>query len=206
MRPIGQAATLPCADPRGGRHNEPSGCEYHGSTALTDSEDKVIRELCKGVVVLLAFSPLATASRGLALESKDGLYTAPDSEQNAHANQESTSARSAQSYMDSLDHQAQRSQPAAEKATPVSEGKTPQDVAAGNNPPATFSPLSEQAWIALLAGMGILVSLAAAGFVWWSRTERVRADRSVLLTLRPDSPAEQDTHRQEDQSSQRRAA
>lgn len=56
---------------------------------------------------------------------------------------------------------------------------------------SSLSP-AQRDWIAILGGGGLFVSLAAIGYVWWSRTRKSRATAAVLLAIKPDPAAKPD--------------
>ena len=66
----------------------------------------------------------------------------------------------------------------------ASSAKELAHVAEGDFPtaPSTQSR-AEQITLAVLAGIAILVSLAAGGFVWWSRAQSSTANRAILLAV-----------------------
>ena len=148
--------------------------------------------LRKGIFVLLAISALAAAGHGFAQEdngSSDGLYTVPDSGASATAAQESTANRAAQSYLNSLDPQGEKYRHDLEKAEAIHKARVAANkanyLAGGNGSNASpWRPhLSERIWIAIWAGVGLVVSLAAGGYLWWSRLQTSRGNSTVLLTL-----------------------
>ena len=135
------------------------------------------------MLALLAISALTVASYALAQESNgspNGLYALPDSGESEGKTTESTSNRSAQSYLNSLDPRStafQRNLEEVEAAHKAAATKRTKEAAAGGN--AQWSPgrsLAEGAWIAILAGTGLLVVLASAAYLWWSRTQFSGAD------------------------------
>ena len=173
------------------------------------------RHSCKFVLVVLAIPALAVASRGFAQQSSgpsDGLYALPDAGRSAGTAQESAGDRSAQSYLSSLDPRGEQFKRDLEKAEEtqkavasakrlkylVEEGDT-------TGPLETLG-LSERTWIALLAGLGLLVSLAAGGYVWWSRMQSSRASAAVLLAIKPEPAAKPDSPAEHDKTTKRRAA
>jgi hypothetical protein len=171
----------------------------------------VTQKLYKGCLLLLAISAVAVAGRDFAQENRgmpDGLYTVPNSARNAKADKESASARSADDYMNSLDSHGEQFHRDAEKTAHASEGKTPKSqVATYDSPPAPAPrSLADRLWIAVLAGLGILVSLTAIGYVWWSRSQHVLAGRGVVLALKPEQPHKPETAAKQDKTPQRRAA
>ena len=143
---------------------------------------------------------LAIAGHGFAQESNafvrasngspDGLYAIPDATETAGTVQDSTSNRAAQSYLRSLDPQGERFQRDLEKAESMrkaaASAKRLKYLAAGGDSDWSLRKpsLSERAWTAILAGVGLLVSLAAAGYVWWSRSEHSRTNAAVLLAVK----------------------
>jgi hypothetical protein len=168
------------------------------------SEENVMQRIYKGCLVLLAISAVAVAGRNFAQENKgisDGLSAVPDSGQNAKADKESASARSADNYMNSMDSHA-------EKTAHAAEGKTPKSQVATFDSPPTPAPrsLADILWIATLAGFGILVSMSALGYVWWSRGQHALAGRGVVLALKPDQSHNPETADRQDNTPQRRAA
>ena len=170
----------------------------------------MIRNPWKGIFVLLAILAPAVAGRCFAQESKgspDGLYAVPDVGEGeiASAAQDSSSQRSAQSYLSSLDSQGEQFKRDLEKAEAARQAaasaKRLRYLAAGGDShwPAWRPSLSERAWIAIMAGVGLVVSLAAGGYVWWARTQYAMADGAGLLALNreraanPDGGAESQT-------------
>jgi hypothetical protein len=135
---------------------------------------------------VLATSALAVAGYGSAQESSglsDGLYAAPDAGRGAGAAEES-------------------------------EGKTADSarglkhVAASGHSDSTSltSSRAERTWIAILAGVGILISLASGGYVWWSRTQPSGANRAVILTVQREAADSSNRTDEEGSPAQRRAA
>jgi hypothetical protein len=157
---------------------------------------------------LLAIPGLAIASRGFAQESNgspDGLYVVPDAGGSASTAQDSASDRSARTYLSSLDSQGEQFQRDLEKAdatrNEVASARRMRYLAAGGDPNwSTWRPgLSERTWMAVLACVGLAVSLAAGGYVWWSRTQFYsRANGAVLLALRRELAAKPDGAEQHD--------
>lgn len=157
----------------------------------------------KGFFLLLAISALAIASQGFAQQgnnsSPDGLYALPDPD----IAQKSPSNRSAQSYLSELDPQAARFKNDMEKAevarqAAASAKRLKYQAAGGSILSSWTSSISERTWIEILAGGGLLVSLAAGGYVWWTRIQSSKASRAILLavkwepTVKPGSTAKQD--------------
>ncbi len=168
----------------------------------------------KGLFVLLAISALATASQAFAQHrngSADGLYAVPDAGASASTVPESASKRATESYLSSLDSQGDRFQRDLEKAEAerkAASAKRPRDLAAAGSsggPVWTLSP-SQRLWIPIWAGVGLLVSLLAVGYVWWSRTRYSRINRAVLLAVKREPAAGPDLAEKQDQPSTRRAA
>jgi len=173
----------------------------------------VIRHPWKGISVLLTLSALVIASHGFAQQNNnppEGLYAPPDSGQSTA--QESASNRSAESYLNSLDPEGERYQRDLAKAEAARQAaasiRTLNDAAAdsdSHSAPARLG-LAQPAWIAILVGSGLLVSLAAVGYVWWSRIRFSRANAAVLLTIKPASAAKPDSVETDDKTPKRRAA
>jgi hypothetical protein len=139
-----------------------------------------------GVLVVPAILALVTGGRDFAQESNgspDGLYAVPGT------TQESASNRSAQSYLSTLDPQGEQFNRDLEKANVVRKAADDarrlkrQAAGGGSQWAASTQILSERAWIAILVGAGLLASLTAAGYVWWSRTQYSR-NNPVLLAMR----------------------
>jgi hypothetical protein len=163
----------------------------------------------------LAISAMAIACRSFAQEnngSPDGLYAVPVVGQPAATAPESTNDRSAKSYLNSLDPQAQRFQrdmeavdAADKKAKAAWKLKALTD---GNDSFGTGwnLNLSEQSWIAILVGAGLVGSLAAAGYVWWSRSRLSQATRDDFLALRRQAAAPPADAEKHDKTPRRRAA
>jgi hypothetical protein len=149
----------------------------------------------KFVYVLAAISALAVARHGFAQQcftqqsngSPDGLYAVPDGGQIASNVPESTSDRSAQSYLSSLDSQGEQFKHEVEKAEAARQAtaaaKRLKTLAANSNSnlPSLRPNLSERTWITILAVGGLLLSLAAGGVVWWSRVQSLKGNRALLV-------------------------
>ncbi len=150
----------------------------------------------KALRVPLAIFSLAIASRSFAQQSSaasNGLYPAPDAGPNAVT---SPSTPTADGYLNSLDPESDRYQRDLKKAEAASEQTTAAARRLGDLDPddgshsvgSTLSP-AQRAWIAVLGGSGLLLSLAAVGYVWRSRTRTSRATAAVLLAIKPDPAA-----------------
>ncbi len=141
---------------------------------------------------MLAILALAVAGHGFAQEkngSPDGLYAVPDAGESGDATQDTTANRSTQSYLNALDAQSEKFKreleraEAAHKAT-VAAAKAKNMAEQADSAWSVWRPqFSESAWIAIWAGVGLLVSLTAGGFVWWSRIQNSKADATVLLAV-----------------------
>ena len=151
---------------------------------------------------------LAVVGRGFAQQnngSPDGLYTVPDVGETAGATRESTANRAARSYLNSMDPQSEKYRRDVEKTearhrtalprTGISVKEANSSAAGGGAGESALTPrLSERAWLTiLLAGVGLLVSLAAGGYAWWSRLQRSKTNGIVLLAL-PRGPAAKHRH------------
>ncbi len=166
----------------------------------------------KSIFILLGISALAVAGHGFAQQgngSPDGLYAVPDA--GGSSSQESTSKRAAQSYLSSLDPQGERFKHDLERVDATrkaaSSAKELAHVAEGDFPtaPSTQSR-AEQITLAVLAGIAILVSLAAGGFVWWSRAQSSTANRAILLAVQRKPAVKFGDAEKQDQPPKRRAA
>ena len=127
----------------------------------------MIRHFWIVVPVLLAASALAVAGYGSAQEGNgfsDGIYAAPDAGQSPSAGL------------------------AAAGRPSGSSGPMIYEAAGGRVDSAAWKPnRAEPLWIGILAGVGILVSLAGVGLIWRSRT-RASARDAVILAV-PREPA-----------------
>ncbi len=169
----------------------------------------------KDISILLAISALAIASRGFAQQSNgstDSLQPLPDSGRGASTARESVSDVTAKSYLSALDPEGDRYKRDLEKAESArrqaASTQTLKDLTAGGDSNWTPSRLgrAERVWIAILAGGGFLVSLAAAGYVWWSRTRLSGANAPVLLAAGPVAAGKLDLAEEQDETPKRRAA
>ena len=172
----------------------------------------MIRTPWKGILLssaILALTVVAFAQENNG--SPDGLYAVPTASQSSGTVQEqSTSDRSAQSYLSSLDPQGEQFKRDMEKAEAARQAADSamrlRHAAGGNDASSSWSPnLSERTWLVILVGAGLLASLAGGGYVWWSRIEHSKADATVLLAVRRP-PAQLDGAAIPDKSSKRRAA
>lgn len=192
-----------------------------GCTTLQHGEKRPPRPGCEGgswngVYVLLAISALALSGYGFAQENKgspDGLYAIPDAGENADAAKESTANRSAQSYLSSLDAQGEKYKhdmaeaEALNKAMVASKkAKYLAERSGGFDWSAWRPHLSERAWIAIWAGLGILVSAAAGGYLWWSRVQNSKSNSAVLLAVTREPATRPDGTGKQDKPAKRRAA
>ena len=52
------------------------------------------------------------------------------------------------------------------------------------------SGLSDDAWLSIIVGLGLLASAVAGGYVWWSRSQQTELDGALLLNVKrePDEP------------------
>ena len=177
----------------------------------------MIRNPWKGIFVLPAIWAMTVVGHGSAQEhtaSPDGLYAVPDAAEGAAEARDSTSNRSAQSYLNSLDLQGEQLKRDQEKAESMRKAllaaKKLRASGAGGDFKfkwLTWRPnLSEQTWIAILAAVGLLVPLAAGAFVWWSRHRYAKSNRAVLLALKREPAAKPDGFERRDKPSKRRAA
>ncbi len=169
----------------------------------------------KVVFVLLAILATAVVGRGFAEQSNgspDGSYAVPNAGPSASNAPDSTSDHPASSYPALLDRQGERSQrdlqnAEATRQASVSE-KRLKELAASDGP--DWSPkalrFAEGAWVAILAGVGLLVSLAVGGYVWWSRTQSSKADGAILLPMKPEPAAIADGPETQDKTPKQRAA
>jgi len=161
----------------------------------------VIRNPGISFFVFLAITALAIASRGFAQQSNgspDGLYTLPDAGRSTSSAQQLTSDRSAQSFLGALDPRDERFKRDLEKAEAtrqaIASTKRLRYLAAnGDSVSSSWTPgLAERTWIAILAVGGILLSLTAGGYVWWSRALSTR-NHAILLNVKPEPTAKQNT-------------
>ena len=175
----------------------------------------MIRNPWKGVFVLLAILAPVIAGHGFAQEnngSPDGLYAVPDAGESASSVNDSTSERSAESYLNSLDSQGQQFKRNMEKAEATAKAAASAKrlrylVAGGDSNWSAWRPnLSEQNWIATLGGVGAILSLVTGGYVWWSRAQYAKANRAVLLAMKREPAAKADGTEQHGKPSTRRAA
>ena len=192
-----------------------------GFTTRKQGQKRLPKPSCEttsrnAVFVLLAILALATASHGFAQQSNfassDGLYAMPDASQSANFTRESTGNRSTQSHMGELDPQEERFKLDRKKAEAARQeaasAKRLKYMTAGGESVASSSTLStsERTWIAILAGGGILVSLAAGGYIWWSRTQSSRANLAILLPVKRKPAAKPVSTEKQDNTTERRAA
>ena len=188
----------------------------------------MIRKSWKAILSLLAIPALSVAGRSLAQESccyvqqsngsSDGLYVMPDAGASASASAssvpEATGKLTAQYYLNSLDTQGEQFQRDLEKAeakrvVAASVTRPRELAAAGDSPNSTvWTPnAAERVWIPIGAGIGLLVSLLAGGYVWWSRTRFSRTERAVIFAVKRQPAAEAGrAEKQPDEASKRRAA
>ncbi len=159
---------------------------------------------------------MAIAGYGFGQEIKgspDGLYTVPDASENAGNAQETTANHAAQSYLSSLDPQGEKYKRDMEKAEAMHKAmvaaKKARDLAEGGSDSNWLSAkpyLSEQVWIVIWAGLGLLVSLAVGGYVWWARIQASKANSAVLLALTRVPAAKPDGAGKQERPVRRRAA
>ncbi len=170
----------------------------------------------KFVLVALAIAAPAAASRGFAQQSDGspgGLYAVPDADRSAGTAQESVSDRSAQSYLSSLDPQGEQSKRDLERAAAARDEvdsakrlKYLAEKGGAGESLVSMPSLSERTWIAILAGVGLLVSLAVGGYVWWARTQLSKANAAVLLAIEREPAPRPDGAEKQDKAPKRRAA
>jgi len=170
----------------------------------------------KGVFVVLAISALAIASHGFAQQSNngspDGLYTPPDASQSKSTAEKFPSNYSAQSYLSELDPQAERFKHDLEKAEAARQAAASAKrlkylAASGESILSSWKlGLSERSWIPVLAGSGLLVSLAVGGYVWWSHIQTSKVSRAILLPVKRKSAAKAGSTAKQGKTPERRAA
>jgi hypothetical protein len=139
----------------------------------------VIRHLGKHAIELLTISALVVVSRGLAQEhngSRDGLYNVPDSDGSSSVVRESTTKRSRDSYLKSLDPRGEQ------YAQGIEEGKAKATAIATEQDPLPQENWSP--WPGIVAGVGLLLLLAACGYGWWTRARSSRALGPALLAAK----------------------
>lgn len=165
--------------------------------------------------VLLAISALAITSHGFAQQSNrgsaDGLYALPDPGLSKSTAEESVSSRSAQSYVSELDPQAVRSKHDLEKAEAARQAaafarSSKYRAAGGSLLPSWTSSLSERTWVEILAGSGLVVSLAIGGYVGWSRIQSSKDSRAILLAIKREPTAKAGSTAKHDPPLKHRAA
>ena len=141
----------------------------------------------KGVLVGLAISALTIAGYGSVRESggvADGLYAAPDTDPGASA--DPAKGRSLRTAADSA-------------------GRL--NYAAANGASASWKPSrAEQTWLAIVAGGGILVSLAAGAYVWRARAQLSKAGGPVILAVKREADTDSGGAEAQASPAQRRAA
>jgi hypothetical protein len=117
---------------------------------------------------------------------------------------DSASGRSAQPYLNSLDDSGARFKQEIEKADAARQASV--DAYRSNGPEAGTDSdasararqrLAEQTWIAILACLGLALSLAAGVFVWRSRAQLSKDDGDILPVKREGAaePATKDNTR-----------
>ena len=147
----------------------------------------------KFVMVVLALAAPLVAVCGYGQQnngSPDGLYAVPDSDQAARDKKQSPSNRAADSYLDSLDAEGQRIKSESEHAEAVRRAtlarKSAHGLAASQGAdwiPSAFD-LTERGWIVTLTALGLLISFAAAGFVWWNQSQAKKTPVAVFMPMR----------------------
>jgi len=154
----------------------------------------MICKICKYIMVLLAFTAPVITVRSYAQQSNgspDGLYVVPDTDLAARNKQESTAHRAAETYLNSLDTAGQRMQREADQAEAVNKAiaarKKAHRPVASEGPGWLAAPrnIVERAWFVVLASLGLLISLAATGFLWWSRSQRATGPVAMLMPMKP---------------------
>jgi hypothetical protein len=150
-------------------------------------EVNVTHHLWKGVLLGLAISALSLASYGSGRESSglaDGLYAAPDTDPGASG--DPAKGRSLRTAADSA-------------------GRL--NYAAAKGAPASWKPSrAEQMWLTVLAGAGILVSLAAVAYVWRARVQLSKAGGAVILAVKREADTDSGGAEAQASTAQRRAA
>jgi hypothetical protein len=167
------------------------------------------------VLVCLVILAPAIARRGFSEQtsgSPGGSYAAPNAGPGASSAPDLTGNHSAQSSPISLDPRSVQFQRDLKNADAGWQASAPterlKELAASDG--SDWSPrairFAEGAWITIFAGVGLLVSLAVGGYVWWSRTQSSQVDGAILLPMQAEPAATADDAGQQDQTPKQRAA
>ena len=156
---------------------------------------------------------LASMPPGIAQvsDSSDGLYAPPDAKQAQEAQSDSTTARAADSFIKSLDPELEALDKRVDSAIAAKKAAAMNRDGASLGGDQRWIPwslgLSESAVVALLAAMGLGVSIFAVGYVWRTRTAAGPAV-PVLLNVARQAPSDASLQGSEDQrpAPRRRAA
>ena len=165
----------------------------------------------KTVLLAIGLALASSApSRAQVTDSSDGLYAPPDANHAEDGQGDTTAARAAESFMQSLDPEVEQlkkrvdSALAAKKAAAASHNDSLLSDADRRWIPWTLS-MSESAVVVLLAAMGLGASLLAAGYVWRNRTVAGPVAPVLLDVLRED-PASGSFQNEDQQLAPRRRA